>query len=118
MNTKESPIYNGAKVYLNDICTAKGLNDKTLAVEELLRRIKMQEQFYRVRIDMLEKAVKHGNKLFDFFSDIYINEAVTRDVKFELMALQDYLDAIRKNHTAPRSSAMDVIHEDQLLKVS
>ena len=110
------PIYVNVKNGLTNIVSAKG-SEKARVAQEVMTPVRLQEAYYLKRIHMLEKAVKSGNELFDFFADVYINEAVSRPVMPELAALDEYLSAIMGNHMAPHSTAMTITKDDNLLRV-
>lgn len=88
----------------------------TLEIDLLLTRIKNYELMSYKKMDILRSAIKDGNKLFDFFSDVYINEACTRDVSVEISRLNDYLQSVTRKGIAPVSSAMTTIVDDNIFK--
>lgn len=91
-------------------------NDAVHLFELACHNAIIHEELLIKKVDLLRAAVRLGNNLFDYFSDIFIDDAVSKSVQSELKELHTYLVGISRIFPAPMSSNMLIIRTDRILE--
>lgn len=111
------PIHRQLNEFIEKASGENWSHAKTIhELKHFARRVHTLEGVHERKRELLHLAVEAGNELFEFFSDIVIDDMFQNDREKEVEALREYLRDLMKNNFAPHSAGMMICWEDKLLE--